>query len=56
VNLIASTKTRTGLIVRAALDTKHYDTKARVSDDQLARVRIKPHEFHGEWNYTISPR
>lgn len=56
VNLIASTKTRTGLIVRAALDTKHYDTKVKVSDEQLARVRIKPHEFHGEWNYTISPR
>jgi hypothetical protein len=56
VNLIASTKTRSGLIVRAALDTNRYDTNIKVSDEQLARVRLKPHEFHGDWNYTISPR
>jgi hypothetical protein len=56
VNLIASTKTRTGLIVRAALDTTQYETNVKVSDEQLARVRIKPHDFHGDWNYTISPR
>lgn len=56
VNLIASTTTRSGLIVRAALDTQRYPTNLKVSDEQLARVRIKPHEFHGDWNYTISPR
>ena len=56
VSLIASTRTRSGLIVRAALDTHHYNTKVKVSDEQLARVRLKPHAFHGEWNYTISPR
>jgi hypothetical protein len=56
VNLIASTTTRSGLTVRAALDTNRYSTKIKVSDEQLARVRIKPHAFHGNWNYTISPR
>jgi hypothetical protein len=56
VNLIASTKTRSGLIVRAALDTNRYSTNIKVSDEQLACVRLKPHEFHGDWNYTISPR
>jgi Rhodopirellula transposase DDE domain len=56
VNLIAKTTTRSGLIVRAALDTNRYSTGIKVSDEQLARVRIKPHEFHGDWNYTISPR
>jgi hypothetical protein len=56
VNLIASTKTRTGLTVRAALDTTQYETNVKVSDAQLARVQIKPHDFHGDWNYTISPR
>jgi hypothetical protein len=56
VNLIAKTTTRTGLIVRAALDTQRYPTNVKVSDEQLARVRIKPHEFHGDWNYTITPR
>jgi hypothetical protein len=56
VNLIASTTTRSGLIVRAALDPKRYRTNVQVSDEQLARVRITPHDFHGDWNYTISPR
>jgi hypothetical protein len=56
VKLIASTTTRNGLIVKAALDTQHYDTKIQVSDEELARVRLKSHTFHGDWNYTISPR
>jgi hypothetical protein len=55
VNLIASTTTRTGLIVKAALDTNHYETKIKVPDEQLARLRLKRHEFHGDWNYTITP-
>ena len=56
VNLIASTTTRTGLTVKAALDTNRYPTKIKVSDEQLGRIRLKRHEFHGEWNYTLSPR
>lgn len=56
VNLIASTTTRTGLIVRAAIDTQRYDTAVKVSDDELARLLLAPHRFHGDWNYTISPR
>ena len=55
MKLIASTTTRNGLIVKAALDTQHYDTKIQVSDEQLARVHLKRHTFHGDWNYTISP-
>jgi len=56
VNLIASTTTRSGLVVRAALDTNKYQTKIKVSDEQLARLQLKRHEFHGDWNYTLSPR
>ena len=56
VNLIASTTTRTGLIVKAALDTQQYETAIRVSDAELARLRLTPLPFHGEWNYTLSPR
>lgn len=56
VNLIANTTTRTGLVVKAALDTNHYETKIKISDEQLARLRLKRHEFHGDWNYTLSPR
>ena len=56
VNLIAATTTRTGLIVKAALDTNRYPTEIKVSDEQLGRLRLKRHEFHGDWNYTLSPR
>jgi transposase len=56
VNLIASTTTRTGLVVKAALDPERYDTAIQVADEELARLRLTPLPFHGEWNYTLSPR
>jgi hypothetical protein len=56
VSLIANTTTSTGLIVKAALDTDHYDTEIKVSDEELAGLRLQRHEFHGDWNYTITPR
>jgi Rhodopirellula transposase DDE domain len=56
VNLIASTTTKTGLIVKAALDTNHYATEIKVSDEEMAALCLERHEFHGDWNYTISPR
>jgi hypothetical protein len=56
VNLIARTTTRTGLVVKAAIDTTRYEKGIKVSDDELATVLLIPHRFHGEWNYSISPR
>ncbi len=56
VNLIAHTTTRTGLLVKAAIDTNPYPTKIKVTDEQLGRLRLKRHNFHGEWNYTLLPR
>jgi Rhodopirellula transposase DDE domain len=56
VNLIASTTTTTGLIVRAALDEHKYETGLKVSDAQMAKLRLTPAAFHGEWNYSITPR
>ena len=55
VNLIGSTTTRTGLHVRAVLDPAPYPTKQQVSDEALARVRLHPATFHGDWNYAIHP-
>jgi hypothetical protein len=55
VQLIGSTTTRTGLTVRAELDTNAYPTGVEVTDEQLAAVHLTPAPFHGEWNYTISP-
>ena len=56
VNLIANTTTSTGLLVKAALDTNHYETGIEVSDEELAQVKMTPATFHGEWNYTIRPK
>ena len=56
VNLIANTTTRGGLVVKAALDTKQYDTAIKVDDAQLAELRLRPHDFHGDWNYSLRPR
>jgi hypothetical protein len=55
INLIAATTTTTGLRVYAQLDDRTYDKGIEVSDEQLAAVRIARNEFHGEWNYTITP-
>jgi hypothetical protein len=56
VELIAATTTRTGLTVHAELDRGAYPLGVKVSDQQLAAVPLARHDFHGEWNYTITPR
>ena len=55
VNLIGSTKTKEGLRIRCELDTNHYPKGIKVSDAQMEKVKLKKHEFHGDWNYTIYP-
>jgi hypothetical protein len=56
VNLIGNTTTKTGLHIQAALDTKAYALGIKVSDEELAALHLTADTFHGEWNYTISPR
>jgi hypothetical protein len=56
VNTIAATTTATGLRVRAALDTGTYPTGIKVSDQQMTALPIDRHPWHGDWNYTLSPR
>jgi len=56
VNLIANTTTATGLQIRAELDTNRYPTGLKVTDEELARIRIERAAFHGDWNYVIVPR
>jgi transposase len=56
VNLIGSTKTRTGLRVEADLDTNDYETGIKVTDAEMGAVRLKKDKFHGNWNYKVIPR
>ena len=53
VDLIGTTTTETGLRVHAERDVTLYPKGVKVTDDDLASVDLKPHHFHGEWNYTI---
>jgi len=56
VESIANTTTSTGLRIRAELDQTIYKTGKKPSRQQMDTINIRRHEFHGEWNYTISPQ
>ena len=56
VNLIASTRTQEGLRVRCELDKGQYPKGQEVSDKQMTQIRLAPHRFHPDWNYTIHPQ
>jgi Rhodopirellula transposase DDE domain len=56
VNLIGSTTTKTGLTIRAALDTGRYATGRKIPDAEFADLQVERDPFHGEGNYTIGPR
>lgn len=55
VDLIGATTTRSGLTVRAERDTGAYPSGVKVTDKELAAVRLRSHDFHGEWNYSVDP-
>ena len=56
VSLIAATTTSTGLKVHAELNTKSYQPGLKVSDHELAQIKLRRDRFHGDWNYEIQPR
>jgi transposase len=55
IDLIAATTSAKGLTVHARLDENAYPRGVKVPDQQLAAVNLARDDFHGEWNYTISP-
>ncbi len=55
VNLIGSTKTSTGLKIKAKLTRRKYPTGAKISASDIAKVNLKPAAFHGDWNYSVLP-
>ena len=56
INLISSTKTKTGLEINALLDTEKYETGIKISDNQMKELNLTLHETNPKWNYTISPK
>jgi len=56
VDLIGNTRTAKGLRVKAKLDPRKYNTGVKISKDEMRELDLKPHSFHGEWNYALQPR
>ena len=56
VSLIAATATATGLRVHSELDTASYESGVKVSDQEIAQMKLRRDKFHGDWNYEIQPR
>jgi Rhodopirellula transposase DDE domain len=54
VELIGATTTKTGLTVQCAYDPNWYPTGEKISDRDYAAIPLRPHEWHGEWNYNIA--
>jgi len=55
VQLIGATTTKTGLTVACRIDTNLYPKGVTVSDEEMAAINLTHDDFHGAWNYTISP-
>jgi len=56
IKLIANTRTRSGLQVRAELDPAKYPKGLKVTDEEFLAIRLEPDQFHGNWNYAIRPK
>ena len=54
VNLIAATKTETGLTVMSQLDQQNYVKGIKISEEKMNKLNITRNEFHGEWNYSLN--
>ena len=54
VKLISATTTQGGLTIQAAYDAHVYPKGVKITDTQFEAIPITPHDWHGDWNYTIS--
>ena len=54
IELIAATKNTTGLTVQCTYDPNWYPTGTKISDADYNNIPLTPHEWHGDWNYTIA--
>jgi hypothetical protein len=55
IQLISATTTETGLKVCCEIDGNLYPKGLIVTEREMREFNIARDEFHGEWNYTISP-
>ena len=55
VQLISATTTKTGLSVACRIDDNLYPKGVAVTDAEIDAIKLSCDDFHGDWNYTISP-
>jgi len=55
VNLIAATTTQKGLRIKCQSDPNLYERGKKISDREIAEIKMNKEDFHGEWNYLIEP-
>lgn len=59
IETLKAVTTRTGLAVHATLDTNTYPRGIKIPDRDIKALEttgiLTRHEFHGDWNYTITP-
>ena len=53
VNLISSTKTKNGLVVKCEVDDNIYETGLKISDEESERIDIEKNGPNTSWNYII---
>lgn len=56
VQLIAKTTTKKGLTIKSKLDERTYTKGIKISNKVLEKINIRKDDFHGIWNYEISPQ
>ena len=55
IELISATTTTTGLTIRAGRDPEWYEKGIKITDTELAALNITGHDWHPNWNYTLTP-
>ena len=54
--LFGSKLEKTGLEFKSDLDPNTYPAEIKISDQQMAKLRLRRNAFHGDWNYSLLPR
>lgn len=52
---ISTTKTSSGLTVKACIDQTIYKKGIKISDEEMKKINMNKHDVLPEWNYTIFP-
>lgn len=55
LNYIRTTRTQTGLVVRAVLLPKKYEAGVKVSDEEMRELRLAGARVLPRWNYSFRP-